>query len=203
VKAKEKNAKSDPGKQKKQLMILGGLVVVLGIVMAIQFGGSHPDADAAALAQSPSDPASIAQQLASDPAAAAAAAGMPAPAAPAQSAPAGPSGAVSDNPVLSSPVEGEGLLRSPFAGFWNGAVPAGGSGAVSGLASDIAPPSFVLNATMPSAQNPLAVIDGEVHGVGDIIQGWQLTEVQARRILLTSPWRAMVSLDMPLMSASR
>jgi hypothetical protein len=56
---------------------------------------------------------------------------------------------------------------------------------------------------MPSAQNPLAVIDGEVHGVGDIIQGWQLTEVQARRILLTSPSRAMVSLDMPLMSASR
>jgi hypothetical protein len=202
VKAKEKNAKSDPGKQKKQLMILGGLVVVLGIVMAIQFGGSHPDADAAALSQ-PNDPASVAQQLASDPAAAAAAAGMPPPAAPAPSAPSAPTGPVTDNPVLSSPVEGEGLLRSPFAGFWNGAVPAGGSGAVSGLASDIAPPSFVLNATMPSAQNPLAVIDGEVHGVGDIIQGWQLTEVQARRILLTSPSRAMVSLDMPLMSASR
>jgi len=202
VKAKEKNAKSDPGKQKKQLMILGGLVVVLGIVMAIQFGGSHPDADAAALAP-PSDPASVAQQLAGDPAAAAAAAGMAPPAAPAPSAPSAPTGPVTDNPVLSSPVEGEGLLRSPFAGFWNGAVPAGGSGAVSGLASDIAPPSFVLNATMPSAQNPLAVIDGEVHGVGDIIQGWQLTEVQARRILLTSPSRAMVSLDMPLMSASR
>ena len=202
MKAKEKNAKSDPGKQKKQLMILGGLVVVLGIVMAIQFGGSHPDADAAALAP-PSDPASVAQQLAGDPAAAAAAAGMAPPAAPAPSAPSAPTGPVTDNPVLSSPVEGEGLLRSPFAGFWNGAVPAGGSGAVSGLASDIAPPSFVLNATMPSAQNPLAVIDGEVHGVGDIIQGWQLTEVQARRILLTSPSRAMVSLDMPLMSASR
>jgi len=202
VKAKEKNAKSEAGKQKKQLMILGGLVVVLGIVMAIQFGGSHPDADAAALTP-PSDPASVAQQLAGDPAAAAAAAGMPPPAAPAPSAPSAPTGPVTDNPVLSSPVEGEGLLRSPFAGFWNGAVPAGGSGAVSGLASDIAPPSFVLNATMPSAQNPLAVIDGEVHGVGDIIQGWQLTEVQARRILLTSPSRAMVSLDMPLMSASR
>jgi hypothetical protein len=203
VKPKEKNAKAEAGKQKKQLMILGGLVAVLGIVMAIQFGGSHPDAAAAALAQSPSDSAGIAQQLASDPAAAAAAAGMPAPAAPAQSAPSTPSGPVSDNPVLSSPVEGEGLLRSPFAGFWNGAIPSGGSGAVSGLASDIAPPSFVLNATMPSAQNPLAVIDGEVHTVGDFIQGWQLTEVQARRILLTSPSRATVALDMPLMSGAK
>jgi len=203
VKPKEKNAKSEAGRQKKQLMILGGLVVVLGIVMAIQFGGSHPDAEAAALAQSPSDPASIAQQLASDPAAAAAAAGMPAPAAPAQSAPSGPSGAVSDNPVLSSPVEGEGLLRSPFAGFWNVAMPSGMSSAASGGGADIAPPSFVLNATMPSASQGLAVIDGEMHYVGDFIQGWQLTEVQARRILLTSPSRAIVTVDMPLMSGAK
>ena len=202
MKAKEKNAKSEAGKQKKQLMILGGLVVVLGIVMAIQFGGSHPDADAAALAP-PSDPASIAQQLASDPAAAAAAAGMPAPTAPAQSAAAGPSGAVSDNPVLSSPVEGEGLLRSPFAGFWNVAMPSGMSSSASGGGADIAPPSFVLNATMPSASQGLAVIDGEMHYVGDFIQGWQLTEVQARRILLTSPSRAIVTVDMPLMSGAK
>ena len=202
MKPREKSAKSDAAKQKKQLMILGGLVVVLGIVMAIQFGGKKDDAAAEAATAPPSDPASVAQQLAGDPAAAAAAAGMPAPAAPAPAAPAAPPRAVSDNPVLSSPVEGEGLLRSPFAGFWNVTMPSGGGAAVS-VGSDVAPPNMVLNATMPSAQHPLAVIDGEMHYVGDIIQGWQLTEIQARRILLTSPSRATVAVDMPLMPAAR
>jgi hypothetical protein len=201
VKPKDKSGKADAAKQKKQLMILGGLVVVLGIIMAIQFGGHKPD-EAAASTAPPSDPASVAQQLASDPAAAAAAAGMPAPAAPAPAAPAAPPRAVSDNPVLSSPVEGEGLLRSPFAGFWNVSMPSGGGGAVP-VGSDVAPPNMVLNATMPSAQHPLAVIDGEMHFVGDIIQGWQLTEIQARRILLTSPSRATVAVDMALMPAAR
>src|SRR4030095_5669646 len=92
VKAKEKNAKSEAGRQKKQLLILGGLMVVLGIVLAIQFGGSHPDAEATASTQPPGDPASVAQQLASDPAAAAAAAGMTAPDAPGPPRPRPPAG---------------------------------------------------------------------------------------------------------------
>ena len=89
----------------------------------------------------------------------------------------------------------------PGATFNN--MPAGGIMQAVGTISVFGPPLDFLNATMPAAQNALAVIDGEVHAVGDFIQGWQLTEVQPRRILLTSPSRATVAVDMPLMAGAR
>jgi len=204
VKAKDKNAKPDANKQKKQLLMLGGLVVMLGIVIAVQFGGSEPEATAEALAPPP-DPAAIAQELATDPAAAAAALGEEAPAAPAASSPASVASgsSVADNPVLSEPVageaEGEGLLRSPFANFWSVATPA----ATTGEVVEIAPPSIILNATLPSAHRALAVIDGEMHFVGDVVQGWEVAEVLERRIVLRSPSQATVTIEMPILVGPR
>jgi hypothetical protein len=196
VKAKEKLARSGPDKQKKQLMILGGLVAALGVVVAIQFGGKDGDAEAAQTG----DAAATAQTLATDPAAAAAAAGLPAPATAAAPAPVAPI-KVEDNSVLSAPVEAEGLLRSPFASFWNVAS-AGTKTPAGGGVPEIAPPAITLNATMPSPQRGLAVIDGEMHTVGDIIQGWELAEVLERRIVLRSPSKATVTVDMPLLTGS-
>lgn len=191
MKAKEKNARPEgAGKQQKQLLVLGGLVAVLGVVLAVQFGGSDPSAEAAALS-------------APDPAAAGAPA--PAPAAPVvaeagAAAPAPPP--VADNPVLSQAAPEEGLLRSPFANFWNAAQE--GEQAVAGTAlPDIAPPAVTLNATMPSATRALAVIDGEMHAVGDSIQGWELAEIQPRRIVLRSPAKAVIEISMPLLVGSR
>jgi hypothetical protein len=188
VKAKDKNAKPDAGKQKKQLLMLGGLVAVLGVVVAVQFGGSEPTPEVAALAQ---DPAAIAA-ASSAPEAGAAAASSPQPAAPTSN--------VSDNPVLSQPVEAESLPRSPFANFWN--VAASGGSAVAGPLPDIAPPVVTLNATLPSDTRALAVIDGELYFVGDMVQGWELSDVQPRRIMLRSPSQAMVTIDMPLLAGS-
>ncbi len=71
-----------------------------------------------------------------------------------------------------------------------------------GTAQQIAPPSVTLNATMPSAVRALAVIDGELHFVGDTIQGWELADVQPRSIVLRSPAHATVTIEMPLLSGA-
>lgn len=189
MKAKDKNSKPDAGKQKKQVLMLGGLVVVLGAVVAIQFGGSEPTYEVAALAQEPA--AETAAPAAAD-------AGPTAAASPAVPSP--PSN-VADNPVLSQPVESGSLPRSPFSNFWN--VASTGSASNNGPLPEIAPPSVTLNATMPSEVRALAVIDGEMHFLGDSIQGWELTEVQARRIVLRSPSQAQITIEMPLLLGAR
>jgi hypothetical protein len=114
-------------------------------------------------------------------------------------APSSPAG-VADNPVLSRPVEGVGLSRSPFASFWN--VAKEGTAAGSAVPA-IAPPSITLNATMPSDTRALAVIDGELHFVGDLIQGWELAEIGARRIVLRAADASSLTFEMPLLSGAR
>ncbi len=186
MKDKDKNSRRDAGKQKKQLLMLGGLVVVLGAVVAVQFGGSEPGLEVAALAQEPAP--DVAAAPAAPDAAPAAAASSPAPAT-----------SVADNPVLSQPVPGDSLPRSPFSNFWNVAS----TGTTSGPLPEIAPPSVTLNATLPSETRALAVVDGELFFVGDTIQGWELADVQERRIVLRSPSQAMVTIEMPLLSGVR
>jgi len=189
VKAKEKNARPENSAQKMQLAVLGSLLAVLGVVLAVQFGGSDPSAEPVASAASASATEGQAQ-----PAAAPAA-----PVADAATAPA-PLLAAADNPVLSQPVQGEGLAKSPFSSFWN--VARDGATA-SAAASEIAPPSITVNATMPSSTRALAVIDGELHFVGDLIQGWELTEIGARRVVLRSAGKTSMSFEMPLLSGAR
>ena len=171
MKTPEKNSKSDSKKQKKQLIMLGGLAAVFVAVMMTQFGGPKPEYEVAALAVAPD-----AVQPVTD-------------AAPSPDAP-----EAKDNPVLSAPSSDEGLKRSPFSNFWNG--PSSNSTAV----PDATAPSVTVNATMPSATKGMAVIDGELHFVGDTIGGWQLAEVRPRAIVLRGPTaNSQVVIDMPLL----
>lgn len=195
VKAKEKNAKPEVRSQKMQVIILGGLLAVLGVVIAVQFGGGDP-ASAPVASALGAPPGAGAAPPSAAPAASSAPATGGATAVPAPSSPT----AVADNPVLSQPLAEEGLSRSPFTSFWNVAREGAAAGSV---VPAIAPPSITLNATMPSDSRALAVIDGEMHFVGDVIQGWELAEIGARRIVLRSPDRASVTFEMPLLSGVR
>ena len=196
MKPKDKNSAqaAASSKQKKQVLVLGGLMAVLAVVLFIQFGGKSPDAAPAAMAlEQPGAAAAPATPDAGAPA--------PAPADPnavagAPAAPVVPTPAPVDNPVLSHPVEGDGLVHSPFSNFWNVAQTGGGATPVA------AAPTVTLNATMPSSTRPLAIIDGELHFVGDSIGGWELADVQARSIVLRSPANATITIEMPLLSGS-
>ncbi len=173
MKTPEKNSKPDPKKQKKQLIALGALAAVFVAVMMTQFGGPAPQYEVAALAV-PADalqPQGEANEAAATP-------------------------EVKDNAVLSEPSSGESMTRSPFSNFWN--APSSSSPTA---VPDVAAPVITVNATMPNGSRPMAVIDGELHFVGDSIGGWQLAEVRARAVVLRGPNAAsQVVVDMPLLS---
>jgi len=191
VKAKDKNSQAaGNSKQKKQLLFLGSLLAVLAVVLFVQFGGKSPPA-AEPTAQALTAPVAAAEPGTPD--APVAAPGN----APAEQAQAFAASAVADNPVLTAPVPDEGLVRSPFSSLWNAGQ------AVSGAAPEISVPTVNLEATMPSDVRPLAVIDGELHFVGDSIQGWELAEVHSRRILLRSPSNAVITVEMPILTGVR
>jgi hypothetical protein len=194
VKPTDKNAAAAAAranKQKKQLMFLGGLAAVLGVVLFIQFGGSSPSGGPVAQAME--------QPAADGSAAAAAPAAQPGSPAGASSVPL-LSEAPIDNPVLIKGVEGLGFTRSPFTNFWNVSGKTGT--ATKGGTPDMAAPAVTLTATMPSTVRPMAVIDGQLHFVGDSIGGWTLTDVQSRSVMLRSPTKALVTIDMPLLTGS-
>ena len=175
--------KPEASKQKKQLVILGGLVGVLGMVLAVQFGGSEPAPPVAAATENP------VVGSASQPAPA----GVPAATAAAPAAPA-PVEAVDDNEVLSEPATGA-FSRSPFANFWSNAS----ASAPSASQADVPAPVMTLSATMPADSQGLAVIDGQLHFLGDSIQGWQLTEIRPRAVVLRSPTDATIVVEMPVL----
>ena len=175
--------KPEASKQKKQLIILGSLVGVLGMVLAVQFGGSEPEPPVAAATASPVAGAE------SQPVAA----GGAAPVAAAPAAPE-PVATAEDNAVLSQPVEGA-FSRSPFANFWSNAT----ASAPSSSQADVPAPVMTLSATMPADSHGLAVIDGQLHFLGDSIQGWQLTEIRPRAVVLRSPADATIVVEMPVL----
>ena len=187
MKSNDKNnaAAVKAGKQKKQLLALGSLVAVLAIVLFVQFGGNSPEGEPVAqAAEQPAVVASGAPMAGADPASAA----------PASSSPISME-APGDNPVLIKPVDG-GLVRSPFTNFWNASARTGGAPKAQ---PEMAAPTVTLNATMPSAVRPIAIIDGQLHYVGDVIGGWTLTDVQARSISLRSPTKSVMTVEMPLL----
>lgn len=176
MKTPEKNAKPDAKKQKKQIVALGALSAVFVAVMLVQFGGSKPQQpEVAALAAVP--------DAAAPAAADAAAAPVVAPVA-------------QDNSVLSAPTTTADMKRSPFSNFWS--APSSGTKAT---VADVAAPRVTVNATLPSATRGMAIIDGELHFVGDTIGGWQLAEVRPRAIVLHGPTpTSEVVVDMPLLA---
>jgi hypothetical protein len=183
VKNADKSAKPSNGKQKKQLIMLGGLSAVFAAVLAIQFSGTEAEPAVAAMTAPAPAPATGTPDVA---AAAEAPSGTPIPVA-------------KDNTVLAEPLADATIKRSPFSNFWNNAPKATTSSVVPTLNA----PTITLNATMPSDVAGIAVIDGQLHFVGDSIQGWSLAEVSPRSVTLRAPAGETVVVDMPLLVGKR
>ncbi|MFT7462787.1 MAG: hypothetical protein ACI9EF_001129 [Pseudohongiellaceae bacterium] len=165
------------GHQKKQLMMLGGLSIVLVAVVALQFGQDAAPV-AQALTESESSPAAPASAPVSSSAAAAAH--------PLE---------LSSNLALSEPdATVNDLNPGAFDSFWSLSEPAETS------VEEAPPPSIRLSATLIGREGALdvAVIDGTVHYVGDNIQGWSLNSITSREVSLRSPSNRVVSVAMPL-----
>ena len=82
--------------------------------------------------------------------------------------------------------------RNPFTSFWNRDT---GQGEVAAM---VPPPSIVLGMTIPGGNRPVAVIDGQLHFVGDLVQGWTLEAVHPRSVVLRSPISEQLVVEMPL-----
>ena len=169
---KTKSAKSKGwSKQKKQFVALGGLTLVLGVVIALQFRQSETDYEVAALSE---DVATVTD--------------APAP----EAAAATPEPEAKENSVLSqAPLVPE-LTTNPFTSFWNRET------SEAAAPSTFPAPTVVLGMTIPGGDRPVAVIDGELRFVGDLVQGWTLEEVHARSVILRSPAREQLVVEMPL-----
>ena len=158
-------------KQRNQLIVLGGLSLVLVVVLFQQLGGEaehEPAALVDGVAQALSQPASTEPALEEFV----------------------PDAEV--NPVLSEEIEDE-LTRDPFAAFW------GSETSVDTGETNLVPPAVTLNATMPYGELPLAILDGEMRFRGDVIQGWTLHEIAERRIVLRAPSQDTFVIEMPLL----
>jgi hypothetical protein len=163
-------------KQKKQLVVLGALCLVLVAVLAVPSGNSEEEIPEEPEAGAPENPA------------APAAAEAPATTAP---APAPANEALSADEVEGS--DDEGLMRSPFESFWAMTKP------VETKVDDLPPPAVTLNGTLTSGRTPAAVIDGQTRFVGDVIQGWTLEAIGSREVTFISPGKNRATIRMPLL----
>ena len=158
-------------KQKKQFVALGALTLMLVVVVVFQFRDKETDYQVAALAED-----AVAAPVEAQ----------------AEAAPAEPAPVAQDNAVLSqAPAEPE-LARNPFTSFWQREATDGN------VASSYPRPTVALGITIPGGERPVAVIDGELRFVGDLVQGWTLESVQARSVVLRSPAQEQLVVEMPL-----
>ena len=166
-------------KDKKQLIVLGGLGAVLAAVLVAQFGGGDEEAGG-----TPGAAATPAVALAqSDPSAVAAA--------PTEFLPG------EENEALSA--RGIGVRKNPFGEFWASDEPE----VEEAVAPVAPPPSMTVNGTLTSGKTPIAIIDGQVRHVGDVISGWTLVGVEQRSVRMRSPTGATKTYEMPLLPGSR
>jgi len=163
-------------KQKKQFVALGALTLLLAVVIGMQFRESETEYQVAALSED-------------------AVAVTDAPAVEESAAPAEPE--AQDNPVLSQAPAEPVLASNPFTSFWNRE-----SSDRTAAPSTFPAPSVVLGITIPGGDRPVAVIDGELRLVGDVVQGWRLEEVHARSVVLRSPAQEQLVVEMPLFQGS-
>ena len=163
--------------QKKQLVMLAGLAVVLVAVVALQFGeGSAPVAHALT-ADEGSAEAGAAQQPAGTPGQAA----RPL--------------ALSSNLALGASNDSASTLNpSAFDSFFSLSEP------VESGVEELPPPTILLSATLIGREGELdvAVIDGTLHYVGDMLQGWSIDSISSRAVSLRSSSNRVVNVAMPL-----
>jgi len=171
VKTKDAGKGKGWTKQKKQLVALGALTLGLVVVLVVQFHGGETEYQVAALSQEAADAATEPQAAET--------------AAPAAAEP-------HDNPVLSQAPAEKDLDRNPFKSFWSRDTTEGQANTL------IPPPSVVLGITIPGGDRPVAVIDGQLHFLGDTVQGWKLEEVRPRAVVLRSPSQEQLVVEMPL-----
>jgi len=171
-------AKQHAAKQKKQLVVLGALGLVLALVLVVQFGGEDGEAEIVAMAapeeafNADSGEESMDEEIVD-------------------------AGPVDENSVLSQAPDLEGMAGNPFKNFWN--TPAE---AAPELAQEILPPTVVLNGTLTAdAETPMALIDGSLRFLGDDVGGWELAEVRSRSVILRAPTQEWVVVEMPLLQA--
>jgi len=175
-------AQKGASKQKKQLLVLGLLSLVLLAVVGSQFSGDDDGSGGSA-----------------EPTAAALENPVVADAAGAQGASVTSPLSVPDNVALSAPGADVTVERNPFESFWNSSAP------IETTVQEIPAPSVTLNGTMVSSVEggkSVAVIDGKTRLLGDLIQGWRLVSIGSREIGLESPTKSVVSVQMPLLNVA-
>lgn len=159
-------------KQKMQIIMLSGLAVLLIAVLFMQFSGSEPEFEAAALMdidlEDLENDIEDGEADFSEPMVA------------------------KDNPVLLQTSEDDALLRNAFSNFWDNAS------ADEGPVVELTPPSAKLSGTMPGAQRGIAIIDGRISFVGDMVDGWEISEILSRQVVLRGPTGATAVIDMPV-----
>lgn len=164
-------------KEKKQLLVLGVLGVVLVGVVVVQFGGGGEEGASAASA---TPAVALAKPDANLPAA-------------------GPTDIVpaADNEALVAP--GIGVRKNPFSEFWKSDEPV----AEETAAPVVPPPSITVNGTLTSGKTPIAILDGQVRHIGDVVSGWTLVGIEQRSVRMRSPTGATKSYEMPLLPGGR
>lgn len=164
-------------KDKKQLIVLGALGVVLAGVLSSQFGGEDGASAAAGTVESPA----VVQAQTTAPSAAPEVAGETA----------------DENPALTS--DGIGVRKNPFASFWA----AEETSAPVQEAPLVPPPSITVNGTLTSGKTPIAILNGQVRRIGEQISGWTLVAIDARSVQLRSPTGSVMTANMPLLPGAR
>lgn len=158
--------------QKKQVIMLSGLAVLLIAVLFMQFSGSKPEFEAAALMdidlEGLENDIEDGEADFSEPTVA------------------------KENPVLLQTSEDDALLRNAFSNFWDNAS------ADDGPVVELTPPSAKLSGTMPGAQRGIAIIDGRISFVGDMVDGWEISEILSRQVVLRGPTGVTAVIDMPV-----
>jgi hypothetical protein len=160
-------------KDKKQLIVLGGLVAVLAVALSSQFSSEEETVSAAT---PPLDTAVGGIQDSAN-----------------RITEAENMMAVPDNVALSSSPSEASVRSSPFESFWSVDAP------IDTTIEQIPAPSITLNGTMTSARKPLAVIDGETRYIDDMVQGWRLVSIGSREVELESPTKTKMTVEMPLL----
>lgn len=159
-------------KQRNQVIMLGGLAALLVVVLFIQFSNSEPEFEVSALTSEAlvggEGDTEDAADILFD----------------------GP--IAKGNPVLLQGKDDEGMLRNAFSNFWDNAS------ADEARLVEFTPPSIKLSGTMPGEGRAIAIIDGRIQFLGDTIDGWKLSEIRPRAVVLTGPGGANVVIDMPV-----
>ena len=170
-------------KQRKQLIVLGVLVLILGLVLSSQMGGDSPTVPVPAegIARAATEDASEGGEEVSE-------------AAPVEANPILSRSLFSDAEEPDDGAEDDSELESdPFSAFWSTTAE------VQETEVKLQPPVINLSATLESERLPVAVIDGRMAFLGDNIQGWTLDEIRERAVVLRAPSNDIYTVEMPVL----